>query len=207
MGAEIRAGVVLTGTIARTMLLISKMTNPNLFHQLPPGPHPPKKIYCFVEIPKGGSNKYEYNIETGAFYLDRVLYEAIFYPTEYGFIPQTWSVEDQDALDIMVLSTQPTFPGCLITAQPIGVLKMIDSGEKDYKIIAVPCSDPRLNHIKNLSGVNPHFKKEVESFWTTYAQLEPQKKIKILGWSGVNKACEIIESAIEAYKEKFKPSP
>jgi len=183
------------------------MANQNFFHSLSPGPKPPHKVYCFVEIPRGGSNKYEYNIEAGVFLLDRVLYEAIFYPTEYGFIPQTWSEEDRDALDIMVLSTRPTFPGCIITAQPIGVLKMVDSGERDYKIIAVPCNDPRLNHIKDLSGVNPHFKKEVESFWITYAQLEPQKKIKILGWSGAKKAHEVIKDAIKNYKEKFGISP
>ena len=179
------------------------MPNQNLFHSLPPGPKPPSKVCCLVEIPRGGSNKYEYRRETGAFFLDRVLYEAIFYPTEYGFIPQTWSKEDDDPLDIMVLSTQPTFPGCIIAARPIGVLKMIDSGERDYKIIAVPYNDPRLNHIKGLSEVNPHFKKEVESFWSTYAQLEPKKEIKILGWGGVNKAHEVIENAIKAYKERF----
>lgn len=179
------------------------MNNRNLFHSLPSGPEPPSKVYCLVEIPKGGSNKYEYDRESGVFHLDRVLYESVFYPTEYGFIPQTWSEEDNDALDIMVLSTQPTFPGCVITAQPIGLLKVIDSGERDYKIIAVPCTDPRLNHIKDLSGVNPHFKKEVESFWLTYASLEPKKGIKILGWSGVKKAYEVIESAIKAYKQRF----
>lgn len=179
------------------------MNGQNFFHQLPPGPKPPSEIYCFVEIPRGSSNKYEYNIETGAFLLDRVLYEAIFYPTEYGFIPQTWSEEDEDPLDIMVLSTQPTFPGCIIAAQPIGILKMVDSGERDYKIIAVPCNDPRLNYIKDLPEANPHFKKEIESFWKTYAQLEPRKKIKILGWGEVKKAHEVIEKAIKDYKEKF----
>lgn len=189
------------------MILKSKVDNQNLFHKLPPGPKPPSKVYCLVEIPRGASNKYEYNIETGAFFLDRVLYEAVFYPTEYGFIPQTWSEEDEDPIDIMVLSTRPTFSGCVITVRPIGMLKLIDSGEQDNKILAVPWNDPRLSHIKDPSEVNPHFKKELENFWANYAELEPKKAIKILGWGGVKKAHEVIENAIEAYRKKFGTSP
>ena len=181
------------------------MDKQTLFHRLPPGPNPPNKLYCLVEIPKGGSNKYEYDIEKGAFVLDRVLYEPVFYPTEYGLIPQTLS-EDGDPLDAMVLSTHPTFPGCVITVRPIGVLRMLDTGEKDNKIIAVPLFDPRLNHFKDISELNGHFKKEVESFWKTYAHLEPNKEIEVLGWSGEKKAKKIIREAIDRYQKSLKSS-
>lgn len=175
----------------------------NLLHSLPVGPNPPKEVYCVVEIASGGSNKYEYSREHGVFALDRVLYEAVFYPTEYGFIPQTWD-DDDDPLDIMVDITFPTFPGCLIVARPIAVLKVVDTGEEDNKIIAVAADDPRFENIKDFSDLDTHFKKEVENFWGNYAELQPDKKIKIVGWGKEKAAYEIIERAAEFYKEKFK---
>ena len=181
------------------------MPNPNnLFHNLPPGPRPPHEVYCLVEIPRGTSNKYEYDKELGVFKLDRALYGSVFYPTEYGFIPQTWCADDGDPLDIMVLSTFTTFPGCLLTARPIGLLRMVDSGEEDNKIIAVSADDPRFAKVRDLTDLEPHFKKEVENFWENYAELQPDKKIKIEGWSGVEKAHQLIQKAIEDYQKKFK---
>ena len=175
----------------------------NLFHTLPPGPKPPHEVYCLVEIPRGTSNKYEYDKKLGVFKLDRALYGSVFYPTEYGFIPKTWSADDGDPLDIMVLSTFTTFPGCLLKARPIGLLRMIDSGEKDNKIVAVASDDPRFEKINDLSDLEPHFKKEVENFWENYAELQPDKKIEIEGWSGVKEAHKMIEEAIRSYKERF----
>lgn len=174
-------------------------TNP--FHQLPAGPNPPKEVYCLVEIPKGSSNKYEYDEKIGAFKLDRVLYGAVFFPTEYGIIPQAWSKEDDDPLDIMVLSSFSTFPGCILTCRPIGVLRMIDSGKQDNKILAVPTNDPRFEKIDNLSDLSPHHKKEIANFWENYAELQPNKKIKIQGWSGKEIAWEIIDKAVKSYQE------
>lgn len=179
------------------------MSGENLLHSLPVGPNPPKEVYCVVEIPTGGSNKYEYSREHGVFILDRVLYEAVFYPTEYGFIPQTWD-DDNDPLDIMVTLTFPTFPGCVIIARPVGVLKVEDTGKQDSKIIAVPRDDPRFAHIKDLSDFDPHFQKEVENFWQNYAELQESKKIKILGWSKAKAAREMIKKASKIYQEKFK---
>ena len=174
----------------------------NLFHQIPAGPNPPRTVHCLVEIPKGSSNKYEYGEEIGAFKLDRVLYSAVFFPTEYGIIPQTWG-EDDDPLDIMVLSSFSTFPGCLLTCRPIGLLRIIDSGQQDNKILAVPTNDPRFEEVENLSDLPPHYKKEIANFWENYSELQPNKKIKIQGWSNKEMAWEIIKRAIANYQKKF----
>ena len=175
----------------------------NLFHTLPPGPHPPKEVYCLVEIPRGTSNKYEYDEDLGVFKLDRALYSSVFYPTEYGFIPQTWA-KDNDPLDIMVLSTFTTFPGCLLKARPIGLLRMVDSGKTDDKIIATASGDPRFKDVRDLSDLSHHFKKEIQNFWESYAALQPKKEIEIKSWHEPERAYRIIESAIKAYQEKFK---
>lgn len=177
------------------------MNKNNLLHRLPSGENLPHEINCLVEIPKGGTNKYEYDKTLGVFKLDRVLYEAVFYPTEYGVIPQTLNKEDGDPLDVMVLSTFPTFPGCLISCRPIGVLRLVDSGEEDNKIIAVPADDPRFEEIKDLSDLPIHTKKEIKNFWENYAELQPDKKIKIKGWSGRQKAHQLIKTAIKTYQE------
>lgn len=157
-----------------------------------------------VEVPRGSSNKYEYDEDLGVFILDRALYGSVFYPTEYGFIPGAWSEEDHDPLDIMVLSTFTTFPGCLLKTRPIGLLRMVDSGEVDNKIIAASSSDPRFKGVKDFSDLSLHFKREITNFWETYASLQPEKEIKIEGWSGVEKAHKVIDKAIEEYEKKFK---
>lgn len=175
------------------------MSKNSLYHFLPTGPRPPDVVFCVVEVPKGKTNKYEYNEEGGYFFLDRVLYEAVFYPTEYGLIPQTRGC-DGDPLDIMVFSTFPTFSGCVIKARPIGVLRLNDSGDRDDKIIAVPTGDPRFADIKNLKDLNPHAKKEIENFWQNYAELQPDKKIKVLGWSEARHAKKIIREAMARYQ-------
>lgn len=179
------------------------MNQDSLFHRIPTGPNPPKMVYCLVEIPKGSSNKYEYDEKIGVFKLDRVLYSAVFFPTEYGIIPQTWSKEDNDPLDIMVLSSFPTFPGCVLICRPIGVLQLVDSDEQDNKILAVPANDPRFEKINTLSNLPPHYKKEIANFWENYAELQPDKKIKIKGWSNKQVALRMINKAIGDYKKKF----
>ncbi|MEA2020628.1 MAG: inorganic diphosphatase [Patescibacteria group bacterium] len=175
----------------------------NLFHKLSPGPNPPKEIHCLVEISRGGSNKYEYDESIGVFKLDRALYGSVFYPTEYGFIPQTWG-KDNDPLDVMVLSTFTTFPGCLLNACPIGLLDLIDSGEKDSKVISVASSDPRFKDTKKLEDLSSHFRKEITNFWQNYAELQAEKNIKIEGWKSIEDAYQAIEAAIKDYKNKFQ---
>jgi inorganic pyrophosphatase len=179
------------------------MSLDNLFHQTPPGPNPPKVIYCLVEIPKGSSNKYEYSLEFGAFILDRPLYSAVFFPTEYGIIPQSWA-KDGDPLDVMVVSSFSTFSGCLLACRPIGVLKLNDSGSPDNKILAVPTSDPRFSEVHDLGDLSPHFKKEICNFWENYSELQPNKKIKIKGWGNKELAWKTINKALAFYREKFR---
>lgn len=182
------------------------MNSQSLFHRLPAGPKIPKEVNCLVEIPKGSTNKYEYDEEMGVFMLDRVLYEAVFFPTEYGIIPQTWNEKDGDPQDIMVVSSFPTFPGCIIACRPIGVLRMIDTNEQDNKIVAIASQDPRFEEIKELSDLPAHFKKEIGNFFENYAELQPDKKIKIEGWSGKDQAEEIIQRVVDSYQEKFASS-
>lgn len=183
---------------------IKKQVSLNLWKQIPAGSKVPQEVNCVVEIPKGSSNKYEYSEEWGAFKLDRVLYEAVFFPTEYGIIPQSWNEKDQDPLDIMVLSTFATFPGCVIATRPIGVIRMTDTGEEDNKIVSVPADDPRFEEIRDIADLQPHTKKELTNFLENYVELEVKKKIKINGWSGREQAQKIIKEAVESYKEKFK---
>lgn len=177
------------------------MNKNNLIYQLPLGENPPFEVNCVVEITKGGTNKYEYDEEINIFKLDRVLYEAVFYPAEYGFIPQTINKQDGDPLDVMVLSTFPTFPGCLVSCRPIGILRLIDSGEEDDKIIAVSAKDPRFEEIKELEDLPIHVRKEIKNFFENYAELQTDKKIKIDGWSGKDKAHELIKQASKDFLE------
>lgn len=180
------------------------MPKSNLISSISIGKNPPFEVNCLVEIPKGCANKYEYDKQNHVFKLDRVLYSAVFYPTEYGIIPQTFNKEDGDPLDVMVLSTFPTFPGCLISCRPIGVLRLIDSGEEDYKIIAVSANDPRFEEIKDLEDLTTHAKKEIKNFWENYVELQKDKKIKVEGWGRREKAHEIIKKAIEEFQKKKK---
>ncbi len=163
------------------------------------GPKPPEIVYCRVEIPRGGTNKYEYDHKNKVFVLDRVLYGTVFYPTEYGFIPQTLA-KDNDPLDIMVISTFSTFPGCLIKARVIGALSINDTGVEDTKIISITPDDPRMSHIKNLNDVTPHFKKEIVDFWENYAKLQTDKETEIGDWIEKEQAFQIINQAIERKK-------
>ena len=176
------------------------MSKTNLVHILPTGENPPREINCLVEIPKGTSNKYEYDKEYGIFKLDRVLYGAVFYPAEYGVIPRTLE-DDGDPLDVMVLSTFPTFPGCVISCRPIGALRLDDSGQDDNKIIAVPADDPRFAEVKELDDLRSHTRKEIKNFWENYVELQPNKKITIEGWSGRDKARELIQAAVKNYQK------
>ncbi len=174
----------------------------NLVRQIPTGPRPPKEVYCLVEIPKGSVNKYEYNEELDIFILDRVLYESVFFPTEYGIIPGTLNKKDGDPLDIMVLSSFPTFTGCLLSARPIGLLRITDSGEQDDKIISVPANDPRFDHIKDLSDLPLQTKKEISNFWENYSELQTEKKIVIEGWSNREAAWKIIENCQKNFENE-----
>jgi len=163
-----------------------------------PGPKSPKIVNCLVEIPRGGSNKYEFDHELKVFVLDRVLYGSSFFPTEYGYIPSTKS-NDNDPLDIMVITTYPTFSGCVLESRVIGALNMLDNNQSDCKIVAVAQKDPRLEKIKSLASLPCHFCQEVEDFWKNYARLQPNKEIKVKEWLNKEKAYKVIEEAISRF--------
>ncbi|MFL5758772.1 MAG: inorganic diphosphatase [Thermomicrobiales bacterium] len=148
-------------------------------------------VVAFIEIPRGSRNKYEYDEETRTFRLDRVLYSSVHYPADYGFIPDTLA-GDGDPLDILVLTQEPTFPGCMIEACPIGGLDMEDEKGKDFKVLAVPVGDPRYDHVRTLDALGEHWLREIETFFATYKLLEP-KQTEVLGWHTADEARAVIE--------------
>jgi inorganic pyrophosphatase len=155
------------------------------------------EIEVFIEIPGGSRNKYEYDKERQTFRLDRVLYSSVYYPTDYGYIPSSLSL-DGDPLDALVIIDHPTFPGCLITARPIGVLDMQDEHGQDEKILAVAVNDPHYAHVQRLSDLGPHWLREIENFFATYKALE-NKWTQLAGWQDETRAWQIIREAFERY--------
>ena len=155
-------------------------------------------IWVTVEIPKGSRNKYEYDSKRKVIKFDRMLFSAVHYPSDYGFIPETLAL-DGDPLDALVLVTEPTFPGCSIEARPIGLFKMTDEKGPDEKILCIPISDPLWNHIQNLDEVPPHLLKEIEHFFNVYKDLE-DKKTSVEGWANKAAAYDIIEESRQRYQ-------
>jgi len=172
---------------------------PNRFMQVEPGPNPPEVINVIVEIPRGRRSKFEVDKKTGLIKLDRYLYSSAHYPGDYGFIPQTHA-EDGDPLDVLVMVNEPTFSGCLIEARPLGLFKMTDKGANDYKVLAVPNTDPIFAETRDLWRVPPHYLREVEHFFATYKQLEGGE-VKTLGWHDGDAAHKEIKLSIERYQE------
>ena len=156
------------------------------------------ELSVIVEIPKGSRNKYELDKKRNIIRLDRALFSAVHYPSDYGFIEETLA-EDEDPLDALVLVWEPTFPGCQILAKPIGVFKMTDDKGLDEKILCVPFKDPNWSHMNSLSDVAPHYLKEIEHFFAVYKELEV-KHIRIHGWFDREEAIEVIKRSQERYK-------
>lgn len=155
-------------------------------------------VEALIEIPAGSQNKYEFDKEKGVLRLDRVLYSPVHYPTDYGFVEETLE-EDGDPIDILVLVTNPTVPGCIIDCRVIGVLEMADDKGVDNKLLAVPVKDPRFAQMKDLSDVPPHSLREIEHFFRTYKDLE-EKQTDIRGWKGAAEAAVVLERARAAYQ-------
>lgn len=178
------------------------MNNTNPWEALPLGDKAPDVINVVIEIPKGSHNKYEFDEKAGIFKLDRVLYSPFHYPLDYGFIPQTRS-EDGDHLDALVIGSDPAITGCFEEVRPIGLLKMIDSGEADAKILCVQKANPRFDTINDLADVEkwqPHLLKEVAHFFEHYKDLQG-KKTEIQGWGNAEEAKAEIKKAAEAYNK------
>jgi inorganic pyrophosphatase len=161
------------------------------YTNLPIGDGAPKRVNAVVEIPQGSVHKYEYDKKLHVFRLDRTLYSPVHYPGDYGFIPSTLGL-DGDPVDILVLVDAPSFPGCVIEVRPIGVLRMIDQGEHDEKILAVVENDPVYRQIREGKEVFPHRLREIEHFFSIYKSLEG-KKTEIAGWSGAEAAHKLIK--------------
>lgn len=172
--------------------------NPVNYVEMPLGEKAPYEFNVVVEIPKDGTQKYEFDHELNVFRLDRSLYTSVHYPGDYGFLPQTLS-EDGDPLDVIIKCDKPTFTGCVITVRPIGVLRMIDKGDNDYKILAVPVGDSRTKNTKDIDDLSTHYKGEIDHFFTVYKDLEG-KQSSTEGWGDRDEAIEVIEAAMARYK-------
>jgi len=151
-------------------------------------------VEALIEIPKGSSNKYEYDRERRTVRLDRVLYSPVHYPTDYGFIPHTLA-EDGDELDIMVMISTPTFPGCLVEARLLGALEMTDEKGRDIKILAAALRDPRMDRFHTLRDVSPHRLREIEYFFTIYKDLEGKTTL-VNGWRDLDFTREVLAAAL-----------
>ena len=166
------------------------------------GDKAPEVFNAVVEIPKDSQNKYEIDKQTGMVSLDRVLYSPMHYPADYGFVPET-KTEDGDPADVMILGNDPLFPGCVVRVRPIGILKMIDAGEQDNKILGVQADNPRFDSIKDISDIekfHTHHLKEIAHFFQTYKELQG-KKVEILGWENAESAKKEIAKARKMYKD------
>jgi len=173
----------------------------NLLHDLELGEKAPEQFNVIIEIPKGSKNKYEIDKKTGLIKLDRAMKTAQDYPFDYGFAPRTYW-EDGDALDVVVLSTYPLITNLLVEVRPVAIMHMVDSGDSDDKIIAVPVADPRWEEVKDLEDINKHTLKEIRHFFETYKTIE-EKVVAISGYEGREKAMEAVNKSVKLYNEKF----
>jgi inorganic pyrophosphatase len=156
-------------------------------------------IEVIVEIPSGSRNKYEYDHERRRFVLDRILYSSVHYPCDYGFIDGSLA-DDGDPLDVLIVISEPTFPGCVVRSRPVGVLDMRDDKGHDYKVLAVAADDPRWDQTNSLEDLSPHRLREIENFFQIYKELEG-RPTDVFGWLGVDEAWRIIDEAVKAGTE------
>lgn len=173
----------------------------NIWHDISPKRITPDDFICVIEITKGSKKKYELDKETGFIMLDRILYTSTHYPANYGFIPRTYG-DDEDPLDVLLICAEPIEPMTLVRAYPIGVIKMMDNGRGDEKIIAIPFNDPNYNNYKNLDELPAHIFEEMKHFFTVYKNLE-NKDTAVNEVMDKAAAKEIIAEAINNYVEKF----
>jgi inorganic pyrophosphatase len=173
----------------------------NPWHKVSVGEDAPNVVTGIIEIPQNTRAKYELDKDSGMLKLDRVLYSNMYYPANYGFIPKTYC-DDKDPLDILVLSQITVVPMCLVEAKVIGVMRMLDGGELDDKIIAVAAHDMSVNHINDISELPEHFLKEMRNFFEDYKKLE-NKTVQVQQFQDATEAREIVKQSMEDYNEKF----
>jgi inorganic pyrophosphatase len=172
------------------------------WHEVSIGANPPETVNAIIEIPRGSKAKYEIDKESGLIKLDRVIYASMYYPLNYGFIPQTLG-EDHDPLDIVVLTQVEVVPRCLISSKVVGVMRMIDRGEADDKIIAVAEQDASVSHIRDINELPEYLRAELKHFFENYKTLE-NKKVVVDTFLRKEKAMEIIQASIDLYKTTFR---
>lgn len=170
----------------------------NLLHDISSGTA--EEMNVIIEIPKFSKNKYEIDKETGLIALDRVMHSAQDYPFDYGFVPQTL-FDDGDALDVVLVTTYPLAPGILVKARPVAIMEMIDGGERDDKVVAVPVDDPRFENVQDIKDLNPHFQKEMSHFFETYKKVQ-NKEVSIGKWHGKEEAKKAFEHSRQQYEAK-----
>jgi inorganic pyrophosphatase len=153
-----------------------------------------QSVDVLVEIPRGSRTKYELDQKTGRIRLDRVLFSSVHYPADYGFVMDTIG-GDGDPLDALIVVEEPTFPGCVVPARPIGTLLMHDEHGDDEKILAVPVGDPRFDEVRALGDLGKHWLREIETFFATYKELESNKSADVKGWHDADVAWKLINDA------------
>lgn len=167
------------------------------WHEVSYGKNAPDEINAIIEISKDSKIKYELDKESGMLVLDRMLYSAVHYPASYGFIPQSYC-DDKDPLDVLVICEEPILPMTLVKVIPIGVMKMIDGGEGDDKIIAVLADDPEYKHVRDIKDLSPHLVKKIEQFFKEYKNLE-NKTVEVNGFFDATVAKQIVKESIDLY--------
>lgn len=170
------------------------------WHDVSPGDKLPREFDAIIEIPSGSSVKYELDKNSGLIKMDRVLYSAVYYPANYGFIPQTLA-EDDDPLDVLVLCQQAVVPLTIIHARPIGLMTMIDQGKKDHKIIAVATGDPEFDSYREGDELPPHRLLMLRRFFLDYKQLE-EKEVEVNEIQPAGEAYPVIKAASERYRKQ-----
>lgn len=161
----------------------------------------PEDFLAYIEISKGSKNKYELDKETGLLRLDRILYTSTQYPHNYGFIPRTYA-EDNDPLDVLLITSERIVPSTLVRGKPIGMIDMIDQGMRDVKILAVCPDDPFYQNYDDIHDLPDHIVQEITYFFETYKVLEGKETL-VPGLKGRDEALKVIEGSIKRYNEKF----
>ncbi|MEM3536501.1 MAG: inorganic diphosphatase [Candidatus Bathyarchaeia archaeon] len=172
----------------------------NVWKDIPVGDKPPETLNMIIEVIMGSRDKYEYNIKWETFVLDRIIPSSVVFPVDYGFVPQTW-FDDEDPLDIMVLSYEPLEVGCLVKVRVIGALIIEDEEGEDPKILSVLVNDARFEGYKDITDVHPHKLREIQEFFETYKRLEPHKWVRFKEWRNAEEAKKIVNYAIKKFRE------
>ncbi len=172
----------------------------NFWKDIPAGDKTPELLNMVIEVVSGSRDKYEYDAKWGAFVLDRIIPSSVVFPVEYGFVPQTW-YDDEDPLDIMVMSFEPLQVGCIVKVRVIGALVIEDEKGQDTKILSVLVNDRRFEGYHDISDIHKHELTEIQEFFETYKRLEPHKWAKVKEWKNAKETMKVVEYAMEKFRK------